>query len=427
MNSNNWSEQFIEDVIEINPKYSLKKNSFAKKIAMADIEPFTRKIQNYEMTEYNGGGSKFKNGDTLLARITPCLENGKTSYTDILDEEEIAFGSTEFIVLRGKSEQTLNKFVYYLAISPEFRNIAIKSMTGTSGRQRAQKSVIEKTKIKVPPIEQQEFIVNTLSSLEDKIELNHSINKSLEEIAQTLFHHWFDEFEFLDKIDKPFKSNGGEFSESEAGLIPSGWEVKKLQEVASCQNGYAFYKQGYALNGFKVVDLGNVNIYGEFVETSRDKYVHFEVGKRDTMRKFLLEKDDLVMVMTDRTQDMNILGKTGVIYENSKFILNQRMFRIRANQGVNVNYLKSVLNSKRILNKLKSQALGTAQKYVNTGQILELDILIPTKDIMEKYSTIVNPIFEAIRKHNEEILLLEEIRDLLLPKLLSGKITCPIE
>ncbi|WP_278522627.1 restriction endonuclease subunit S [Clostridium cochlearium] len=162
---------------------------------MEKLEPYTRKITGFEETEFTSG-TKFRNGDTLLARITPCLENGKTARVDILNKNEVAFGSTEFIVLREKIGITDNDFIYYLSISPEFRNLAIKSMNGSSGRQRVQKDVLEQCEIKLPSLKEQKAIAHILSTLDEKIETNNQINKKLEEMAQAIFKQWFVDFEF---------------------------------------------------------------------------------------------------------------------------------------------------------------------------------------------------------------------------------------
>ena len=86
MKYNNWKKMKLQGIIDINPRETLKKGALAKKISMADLTEYTRKVQNFEITEYTSG-SKFKNGDTLMARITPCLENGKTAFIDILDDD----------------------------------------------------------------------------------------------------------------------------------------------------------------------------------------------------------------------------------------------------------------------------------------------------------------------------------------------------
>lgn len=173
-----WKQYKLKDIIEFNPKETIKKGSLVKKISMDRLEPFTKKINGYEETKFKSG-SKFRNGDTLLARITPCLENGKTAYVDILTEDEIGFGSTEYIVLRRISGITDKEYIYYLAISPEFRDIAIKSMNGSSGRQRVQREVLEESIIKLPLLSEQKKIAKILSDLDKKIEVNNKINHNL--------------------------------------------------------------------------------------------------------------------------------------------------------------------------------------------------------------------------------------------------------
>lgn len=111
-----WSKVRLGDVIEFNPRESIPEKQKAKKITMKKLRPFTKFIDGYEEAEFNGG-MKFRNGDTLFARITPCLENGKTSQVTVLDDDEVGFGSTEYIVLREKAGLTDKDYIYYLAIS----------------------------------------------------------------------------------------------------------------------------------------------------------------------------------------------------------------------------------------------------------------------------------------------------------------------
>ena len=171
-------EYRLGDIIEFNPKEKLSKGKKYKKISMEMLQPYTKYIENYIEEDYNGG-SKFRNGDTLLARITPCLENGKTAQVNELKENEVGFGSTEFIVMRQVREKSDKDFIYYLSISKVFRNIAIKSMTGTSGRQRAQVDVLKDTVMNLPVYKEQVKIAKILSCLDRKIKLNNQINNNL--------------------------------------------------------------------------------------------------------------------------------------------------------------------------------------------------------------------------------------------------------
>jgi restriction endonuclease S subunit len=165
-------------VIQLNPREQISKGEIAKKIAMDNLEPYTREVSSYGLNTYKGG-AKFRNKDTLLARITPCLENGKTAYVNILDDNEVAFGSTEYFVLRAKRELIDPLYLYYLSISNKFRTIAIKSMTGTSGRQRVQKEAILDYEFDLPNMEVQKRIAKTIGCLDDKKVLNNQINDNL--------------------------------------------------------------------------------------------------------------------------------------------------------------------------------------------------------------------------------------------------------
>ena len=172
-----WMHLRLSDIAFFNPTERLAKGSIAKKVAMDKLQPFCRDIPSYEIEPFSGG-TKFRNGDTIMARITPCLENGKTAKVNILDENEVGFGSTEYIVFRAK-EATDPDFLYYLICSPIVREPAIKSMVGSSGRQRVQTSVVENLSISVPSLNEQKRIGELLKSLDDKIALNNQINNNL--------------------------------------------------------------------------------------------------------------------------------------------------------------------------------------------------------------------------------------------------------
>ena len=186
----------LVDVAEFNPKESLKKGIIAKKVAMDQLRPFCRDIPGYTLEPFNGG-AKFRNGDTIMARITPCLENGKIAKVSILDEGEVGFGSTEYIVFRAKEGISDEDYLYYLICSPIVRDAAIKSMVGSSGRQRVQTNVVQNLEIDLPPIAEQKKVGALLRSLDDKIELNNKINDNLQQNANMLFESWFINYEPL--------------------------------------------------------------------------------------------------------------------------------------------------------------------------------------------------------------------------------------
>jgi type I restriction enzyme S subunit len=146
-----WRVGKLEELIIVNPRESIKTGAIVKYVDMRALSTSSMEITDYVTREFTSG-SKFKNQDTLLARITPCLENGKTAFVSILDDGEVAFGSTEFIVLRAK-ENCCPEYIYPLARSPYFRDFAVKNMTGSSGRQRIPNDVIANYKLAIPDIQ----------------------------------------------------------------------------------------------------------------------------------------------------------------------------------------------------------------------------------------------------------------------------------
>lgn len=348
--------------------------------------------------------------------------SGTIGKVDLISEKDkIGIISQALLILRVNTDIAIPEYLFYFFKSNYGYNSIVSRSMGSVQVNIAKREVIENIKINIPSKKEQEKIVNILSIVDKKIELNNQINNNLYKLSQELFKRWFIDFEFPNSDGLEYKSANGTFKEVNGEQIPVDWQIMRLDEVAECQNGNAFYKDGYDESGIMVVDLGNVNINGSFIYTNADKYISQErIQSNPKYSKYGLYKNDLVMVMTDRKATMDLLGKTGKIYENKQYLLNQRMYRIRSK--INVNYLYTVLNSSKILDKLKSKALGSVQKYVNTGHINELKILVGTDEIMEKFSQIVNPIFERIENNILENDSLQKMRDTLLPKLMNGEV-----
>ena len=202
------------DFVEVNPRLQLEKGKEYPYIEMADVNPGNGFVLPEKKRIYKGGGSRFQSGDTLFARITPCLENGKIVRCKHTNNEP-CFGSTEFFIFRGKPKVSDSTYVFYLALSPIIRDPAVKSMTGASGRQRAILSSVEDIRIPVYSLAIQRKIAAVLSAYDDLIENNTRRIKILEDMAQTLYREWFVHFRFPGHENVPMV-------ESPLGLIPQG-------------------------------------------------------------------------------------------------------------------------------------------------------------------------------------------------------------
>ena len=180
----NWRNISISKLIEINPTRKISKDTVAPFLEMKCVPTSGHTAKGVYDREFTSG-TKFQQGDTLLARITPCLENGKTAMVDFLDEGQIGWGSTEFIVLCGK-EKMHNPFVYYLSRSEIFRQYAIRNMVGSSGRQRVPNDSLYDFNIANPPIILINLFSEIASSILQKITTGSQEIISLEKIRNTL-------------------------------------------------------------------------------------------------------------------------------------------------------------------------------------------------------------------------------------------------
>lgn len=273
-----WRKKQLQEIAFLKPTETLKKGDIAPNIPMANIKEFQRDVVKIDYGEFRGG-TKFRNGDTLLAKITPCLENGKTAFVNCLQEDEIGFGSTEFIVLRAK-ENIDERFLYYLSISPEFRKQAISLMEGTSGRKRVNENALKISDFLIPDLEEQRKIANILSAIDDKIQINNQINQELEAMAKTLYDYWFVQFDFPDQNGKPYKSSGGKmvYNPELKREIPEGWGVENLFDIADVQYGYPFSTDYFNSTGEGVPVIRIRDILGNDItnysteEEVEDKY-----------------------------------------------------------------------------------------------------------------------------------------------------------
>ncbi|EMU6614415.1 restriction endonuclease subunit S, partial [Escherichia coli] len=179
-----WTLKSVAKSININPSIKLPKNKIAKYVDMKSLPTQGYSISDIIEKPYSGG-AKFQNNDTLFARITPCLENGKTGFVDFLDEKETAFGSTEFIVMRG-TPQVHYLYVACLARESNFRLHAIQNMVGSSGRQRVQNSCFDSFYIAIPTPAVMSLFSGKVSSYFDKMYFCNLENKSLTTLRDTL-------------------------------------------------------------------------------------------------------------------------------------------------------------------------------------------------------------------------------------------------
>lgn len=244
--------------------------------------------------------------------------------------------------------------------------------------------------IKLPAIDEQRKILKKISTLSNRINLLQNINQNIILLMQKYLEKTIFNTIKINTLDDIDNSN-----------LPSDWKIKKLSDVADCQSGYAFYKDGYTDDGFRIIDLGNINVYSEVLKYDSDKRVKEDKYNSSKYDKFRLKKNDLIMVMTDRKATMELLGKVGKIIDNEEMFLNQRVYRLRSK--INENYLYAYLNSEIVHLYHMSVSSGTAQKYVNNSDIDNIPIVIPNEDIYNNLCSLFDKLMNQFEINVKEI------------------------
>lgn len=383
-----WTSKRLLDVIDFNPKETLRKGQRAKKIAMEQLRPFSKTPMGY-CEEFYNGGAKFKNGDTLLARITPCLENGKTAQVNELEDGEVGFGSTEYIVLRAKEGKSDKDFVYYLSISPNFRSIAIKSMVGSSGRQRVQQNVLENAEFLLPDLKTQKKISAILGVLDNKIELNEKINQNLEAQAQAIFKSWFVDFE-------PF-----------GGKMPNDWEETSITNIAEYLNGLPSqkYQPDDKSNSYSVLKIRELRL-GRCDDVS-------DRCTCNIPKEYIIKDGDIIFSWSG-TLCLDI-------WCGGNCALNQHLFKVyspRYDKWFYYFWTKHYMNRFAQIASSKKTTMG----HIKRSDLSDAKVFVPSQDYYTLLNGIITPMVDKIIALRCESRRLAQLRDTLLPKLMSGEI-----
>jgi type I restriction enzyme S subunit len=374
-----WKKVCAGDFIEFNPRLSIKKGALATKVAMDKLKPFTKRIPESEKAEFSGG-AKFCNGDTIMARITPCLENGKTAYVDILAENEIAFGSTEFIVLRARDDISDSQFVYYLAISPYFRNVAIKSMIGSSGRQRVQQGVLNDLILTVPSLDIQKKIGAYLARIDKKIAINEQINDNLQQQAAALFANYY------------------ELAENEAFFT----DIIQVFGGGTPKTGEASYWNG-TVPFFTPKDVG-------LPYTLTTEKAITEDGLANCNSR-------LYPINTVFVTARGTVGKVGM--PGVPMAMNQSCYALVSK---NIHQLLVYFYTLKVVESLKHKASGAVFDAITTRDFEMEKIFTLSKDSSDAFLAVADPIYQSILINTIENQRLAALRDTLLPKLMFGEL-----
>ena len=406
MTPNSWREMPFSEALQINPSIRLDRGSIYPYVDMASVSADSRNAGSMEEREFKGGGSKFRCGDTLMARITPCLENGKIARYQTTGDQQVAHGSTEFIVIRGRENVTDSDFAYYLTRWNEVRDYAISQMTGTSGRQRVPVDSLDHLTVGIPTFDEQHTIASILGTLDDKIELNRRMNETQVAIARALFRSWFVDFEPVRaKMEGHWRLGESlpglpadlydlfpdRLVDSELGEIPEGWEVKALGEVASVSSGKRPGRR----------------------QSVADEEVHTPLWGGNGPMGFV----DFPLI----NSPILLTGRVGTLGS---------VFRITFPCWPSDNTLVVIPISSELFESLFFQMerfdfdslnRGSTQPLLTQADLKAQLVISPANELIGRFHTFTKRLFQGVDARNHESLALAAQRDVVLPRLVSGQ------
>jgi len=434
-----WREFVLSEALAINPPVRLKRGKTYPFVSMEAVEPDCHWIEPDEAREFNGGGARFRDGDTLMARITPSLEHGKIIRFRGTSENPVGFGSTEFIVFRARPDITTPEFAYYLIKSPRVHRYAISQMTGTSGRQRVPVDSLKHLEISLPPLPEQRAIAHILGTLDDRIELNRRISETLQQMARALFKSWFVDFDpvienalaagnpipdalaekaahrqALGNRRKPLPEHlrhlfPDRFVESEASemrWIPEGWEVKSLDQIAEYMNGIA-WQRFRADDNEPSLPVIKIRELRDGTSDSSDR------ARMATPREFHIADGDVIFSWSGTLMIKLWCGGRG--------ILNQHLFKVSSAHYPKWFYY---LWTSHHINRFRRIAADktTTMGHIKRSHLAEAHALVPPGNLLGLMTDMMMPIIEEQVVKEIESRTLAALRDALLPRLISGQI-----
>ena len=358
------------------------------------------------------------------------MQKGKLKINDILINKDGAYAGklafvwelfsletaiNEHLFIIRSNGQVDQKFIFYYLLSKEGEHQIKQNVTG-SAQPGLNSQFIKRIMLPKPNLSEQLQISEVLSRLDFKINIIQKQNKTLEAIGQAIFKHWFVDFEFPIEEGKPYKSSGGEMVDNgELGKeIPKGWRVGKLGDCGTFKNGINYLRNETGDTDFFIVNVRDIANNKLLLKESLDKInIDFKKAK-----EYLLNDKDILIARSASPGEVSlVLGNLNkVIYSG---------FSIRYRLNTPNDYLYLFLVMQRLKENLLNYSIGTTLQSVNQETLKKMKFILPSDKILKEFNKIIEHILEKTQINLIQNSALSQLRDLLLPKLMSGKIRVP--
>ena len=334
------------------------------------------------------------------------------------------------ILIKPDNDDVDRDYIYYFFTS-RIGQGKIQGVVSGSAQPKFNKTDFRSIEFPLPPLSTQKKIAHILSTLDDKIELNRKMNQTLEAMAQALFKSWFVDFDPVHvkagcksdaELERGARELGiskevlelfpSEFEESELGMIPKGWEIETIGDNFELLGGFAFKSSQYNDEGeYGLVTIKNVQD-GKFIEECAN---HIADIPNKIKTHCILKSGDILLSLTGNVGRVCIVSK-------GKYLLNQRVSKLISKKDLPLSYPYFYFRSSQVYKSMLGIAKGTAQLNLSPIETAKLKMIKPNVNILNSVKDIFNNLFSQIVDNNNQVQTLQQTRDTLLPKLLSGEL-----
>jgi len=408
----NWNNIQLGEIIEVKNGYAFKSKDFIEEgipvIKIKNVKPnkILLDVLSYVSEDVAEGLDSYliKPTDILITMSGNRIDGTPDSWVGkvALFKKTGKFLLNQRVsIIRVNEQKASTAFIAYYLSSWQSQLHLINQANSSGGQANISPDIIKDYEINLPPLEEQISIANILNSIDNKVDLLQRQNVTLEKMADALYRQVF-----IEDAD-------------------SSWEKDKLENVANVQNGYAFSSKDYVpfqISHLEVLKMGHIERGGGLKANPKKDYV----PRSDKLKKWILNKGDIIMAMTDMKDNVVILGVPAMIDKDDKYVLNQRVARISLNESnrlTNIHLLYIQLKDSDFISTLQSKANSGVQVNLSTEAIKESEIIIPPFDVQNNIGKTISALYTKKEKNDGQIQTLTKLRDTLLPKLMSGEIT----
>jgi type I restriction enzyme S subunit len=410
------------DIVDfVSDKTGTEEAKLATYISTENMEPNFGGVKNAKSMPERGSVNKFKVDDILFSNI-------RTYFKKVWYAKFDGYCSNDVLVFRTKDKRVLlPSYLHNLCRWEQFTEFSIRTSKGAK-MPRGDKDALIQFEFYLPPLKEQQLIAEFLNNLDDRIALLRQTNQTLEQMAHAFFRSWFINYEPVNTKQKGKTCEGidyetallfpDDFVDSELGKIPKGWGISELKDICLVTKGCSYKGEGLSdEEGDLMYNLGCFSDNEIYAFNKVKKYTGEYKERHEVI------EGDIILANTDITQNRTMLGKPLIIpFTDKKAFISHHLFKLNLKDVLYKNYLFFALKDSLFRNRVSGYAIGTTVLALPKDAFEKFKVVLPNVELLKKYNNITSPLLKKIELNSHYEKTLSDLRNSLLPILVSGKL-----